>query len=61
MTKIDIQNEIIDIILSHNLTLEEMKDILSSTKFALDKIVIPNSVSFKQKDGSLVDKPTETY
>lgn len=59
MNKLDIQNEIIEVLLKHHLTFEEMKDVLSSTKYIIEKIQVPESVMFKAIDGTLTGKPTE--
>lgn len=61
MNKIDIQNKILNMLLKYGLTIEEMKDILTETKYALEKIKVPESVLFKQKDGTFVDKITENF
>lgn len=61
MNKIDIQNEILNVLLKYDLTIEEMKDILSGTKYALEKIKVPESIFFKQKDGTITDKITENF
>ena len=59
MNKLDIQNEIIEVLLKHHLTFEEMKDVLSSAKYIIEKIQVPESVMFKAIDGTLTDKRTE--
>ena len=61
MNKLDIQNEIIEVLLKHHLTFEEMKDVLSSAKYIIEKIQVPESVMFKAIDGTLTDKPTEVF
>lgn len=52
MNKLDIQNEIIEVLLKHHLTFEEMKDVLSSAKYIIEKIQVPESVMFKAIDGT---------
>ena len=59
--KIEIQNELINVLLKNNLTFEEMQDILTGTKYAIGTIVVPQSVTFKHKDGTLAEQPTETF
>ena len=45
-------NEIIDLLVSNNLTFEEMSDVLSDVSFTIRKIVITKPVTFKQKDNN---------
>lgn len=61
MNRIDIIEELINVLLKYDLAFDEMRGILSDAKTAIGDIQVPKQVLYKHRDGTISDKLKDNF